>query len=100
MRIGFIPVRLPWEVAPLFLSWLDEHFPERAGKVMAIIRSLRNGRDNDPNPFARLRGSGPWAELLRTRFHIACRRHGLNGERISLRSDLFRAPRGPQGELF
>ncbi len=96
----FIPVRLPWEVAPLFRAWLDEHFPERAGKVMAIIRSLRNGRDNDPNPFARLRGSGPWAELLRTRFHIACRRHGLNGERISLRSDLFRAPRGPQGELF
>ena len=96
----FIPVRLPWEVAPLFRAWLDEHFPDRAGKVMATIRSLRDGRDNDPNAFTRMRGSGPWAELLQTRFHIACRRHGLNAERIALRSDLFRAPRGPQGELF
>ena len=96
----FIPVRLPWEVAPLFRAWLNEHFPERAGKVMAVIQSLRGGRDNDPDYFTRMQGSGPWAELLRTRFHIACRKHGLNKERISLRSDLFHPPRGPQGELF
>ena len=96
----FIPVRLPWEVAPLFRAWLDEHFPDRAGKVMSIIQSLRGGRDNDPDFGTRMRGSGPWAELLRTRFHRACRKHGLNSERIQLRSDLFRAPRGPQGELF
>ncbi len=96
----FIPVRLPWEVAPLFRAWLDEHFPDRAGKVMATIQSLRGGRDNDPGFFTRMQGSGPWAELLQTRFHIACRKHGLNKERIALRSDLFRAPRGPQGELF
>ncbi len=96
----FIPVRLPWEVAPLFRAWLDAHFPDRAGKVMATIQSLRGGRDNDPDFFTRMQGSGPWAELLRTRFHIACRKHGLNKERISLRSDLFRPPRGPQGELF
>lgn len=96
----FIPVRLPWEVAPLFRAWLDEHFPDRAAKVMATIQSLRGGRDNDPGFFTRMQGSGPWAALLRTRFHIACRKHGLNKERINLRSDLFRAPRGPQGELF
>ena len=96
----FLPVRLPWEVAPLFRAWLDEHFPDRAAKVMATIQSIRGGRDNDPNFFTRMQGSGPWAELLRTRFHIACRKHGLNKERISLRSDLFRPPPGPQGELF
>ena len=96
----FIPVRLPWEVAPLFRAWLDEHFPERAGKVMAIIRSLRGGRDNDPDFFTRMAGSGPWADLLRTRFGRACRKHGLNVERIQLRSDLFHPPKGPQGELF
>ncbi|PTS86793.1 radical SAM protein, partial [Sphingomonas sp. HMWF008] len=50
--------------------------------------------------FTRMRGSGPWADLLRTRFHIACRKHGLNQERITLRSDLFRPPAGPQGDLF
>jgi DNA repair photolyase len=96
----FIPVRLPHEVAPLFRAWLEEHSPDRAGKVMATIRSMRDGRDNDPGFFTRLRGSGAWAELLRTRFRIACRKHGLEGRRISLRSDLFRPPAGPQGELF
>ena len=96
----FIPVRLPWEVAPLFRAWLDRHFPERAGKVMSIIHSLRDGRDNDPDFGSRMRGSGPWADLLRTRFQRACRKHGLSSDRIQLRSDLFRPPRGPQGELF
>ena len=99
-RVFFIPVRLPWEVAPLFRAWLDTHFPDRAGKVMATIQSLRGGRDNDPGFFTRMRGSGPWADLMRTRFAIAVRRHGLNRERIALRCDLFRAPAGPQGELF
>ena len=96
----FIPVRLPHEVAPLFQAWLEEHFPDRAGKVMATIRSLRDGRNNDPGFFTRMKGSGPWADLLATRFRLACRRHGLNAERIVLRTDLFRPPAGPQGELF
>ncbi|MGY2736487.1 PA0069 family radical SAM protein [Sphingomonas sp. UYP23] len=98
--VSFIPVRLPWEVAPLFRAWLDAHFPDRASKVMAIIGSIREGRENDPGFFTRMRGSGPWAELLRTRFQIACRKHGMNMERIALRSDLFRPPAGPQGDLF
>lgn len=96
----FLPVRLPHEVAPLFRAWLDEHYPDRAGKVMSIIRSIRDGRDNDPRYFTRMRGSGPWAELLRTRFDKACRKHGLNRHKIELRRDLFRRPAGRQGELF
>lgn len=96
----FIPVRLPWEVAPLFEAWLDTHFPERKEKVMATIRSLRGGRNNDPEFFTRMRGQGPWADLFRTRFRLACKRLGLEGERYQLRCDLFRPPRGPQGELF
>ncbi len=96
----FLPVRLPHEVAPLFRAWLDKHFPDRAAKVMGIIRDLRGGRDNDPNFHTRFRGQGPWAELLRTRFHIACRKHGLNKERMTVRTDLFRPPAGRQGELF
>jgi len=96
----FIPVRLPHEVAPLFRAWLDTHFPDRAGKVMAIIQSLRGGRDNDPGFFTRMKGQGPWAELLRVRFHRACRLHGLNRDRPMLDTSLFRPPKGPQGELF
>ena len=77
----YLPVRLPHEVAPLFRAWLDEHFPDRAAKVMATINSLRGGRDNDPNFFSRMRGKGPWADLLRTRFEkarsvLACPRRG------------------------
>ncbi|WP_066546120.1 MULTISPECIES: PA0069 family radical SAM protein [unclassified Sphingomonas] len=97
---SFIPVRLPHEVAPLFRAWLDTHFPDRAGKVMAIIHALRGGRDNDPRFGSRMRGEGPWAALLRTRFHIAARKLGLDAERIELRTDLFRPPAGAQGELF
>jgi DNA repair photolyase len=96
----FIPVRLPYEVAPLFRAWLDEHYPDRAGKVMSIIQSLRGGRDNDPDWFSRMRGSGPWAELLETRFQIAVKKQGLNKERLKLRADLFRPPEGPQLRLF
>ena len=98
--VTFIPVRLPFEVAPLFKAWLDTHFPDRAGKVMATIQSIRGGRDNDPNFHTRMRGSGPWAELLRTRFKIACRKNGLLGAWKPLRTDLFRPPPGRQGELF
>jgi DNA repair photolyase len=100
--VSYIPVRLPWEVAPLFRAWLDAHFPERAGKVMAIVQSLRGGRDNDPAFGTRMRGQGPWAELLRTRFRIARARHGFSDARrmLDLRCDLFRPPAGPQGELF
>lgn len=89
---SWIPLRLPHEVAPLFQDWLHVHFPDRAGKVMSIIRSIREGRDNDPNFFQRMRGSGPWADLIRTRFKIAARKAGLNQTRIELRSDLFIPP--------
>ncbi len=96
----FIPVRLPHEVAPLFRAWLEAHYPERAGKVMHIIQSIRDGRANDPDFFTRMRGSGPWADLMATRFAIACRKLGLNRHKIALRTDLFRPPQGPQLSLF
>ena len=102
LDVSFIPVRLPWEVAPLFRAWLDEHFPDRAGKVMATIAAMRGGRDNDPGFFTRMRGQGPWADLLRTRFDIARKRHGITrrARRLGLTTDLFRPPAGAQGELF
>ena len=96
----YLPVRLPHEVAPLFRAWLDEHFPDRAAKVMATIQAIRDGRDNDPNFHSRMRGQGVWADLLRTRFRIAAKRFGLDQPFPPLRRDLFRPPAGDQGELF
>lgn len=89
---GFsIPLRLPWEVAPLFQQWLDTHFPDRAERVMARIRDLRGGRVNDARFGHRMTGQGPWAELMRQRFAMACRRHGLRQQRIPLAEGLFSA---------
>ncbi len=96
----YLPVRLPHEVAPLFRAWLDEHFPDRAKKVMATIQSLRGGRDNDPNFFSRMQGQGPWADLLRTRFDKATKKYGLRQARFELRRDLFQPPRGDQLRLL
>ncbi|RPF72577.1 PA0069 family radical SAM protein [Aurantiacibacter spongiae] len=90
--IGWIPLRLPHEVAPLFREWLDVHFPERAGKVMGIVRSIRNGKDNDPDFFTRLRPSGVWADLFRARFRLACRRAKIRKVRFELDCGNFRPP--------
>jgi DNA repair photolyase len=96
----FLPVRLPYEVAPLFRDWLKQHFPDRAGKVMSVIRSMRGGRDNDPNFFTRMRGHGAWAELLRTRFEVAAKKYGLRQAKFPLRTDLFEPPQGDQLRLL
>lgn len=98
--VNYIFVRLPHEVAPLFRAWLDAHYPDRAGKVMAMIHDLRGGRDNDPNFGSRMRGQGVWADLTRARFQRARRRAGLGGDRLDLRTDLFRPPAGAQMRLF
>ena len=90
--VGWILLRLPHEVAPLFREWLATHFPERAGKVMSIVRSIREGRDNDPNFFSRMRPKGVWAELFRARFEAAVRRAGIPQTRLELDSSAFRRP--------
>lgn len=89
---SWIPLRLPHEVAPLFREWLEVHFPDRAGKVMGIVRSIRGGRDNDPDFFTRMKPSGVWAELFRARFRIACKRAGIGRDRIELDCSQFRRP--------
>lgn len=96
------PVRLPHEVAPLFAEWLDVHRPDRAEKVLNGIRAMRDGRLNDPRFGERMRPRGEWGRLLRFRLAAAMRRYGLDGERLTLRTDLFRKPEtdARQGRLF
>jgi DNA repair photolyase len=89
---GWIVLRLPHEVAPLFREWLAVHFPERADKVMNIVRSIRGGRDNDPEFFSRMKPQGVWADLFRARFRLACRRAGIEQARFELDCSRFRAP--------
>jgi DNA repair photolyase len=99
---GYVLLRLPREVKDLFRDWLAAHYPDRAGKVMALVRSMRGGRDYDPDWSQRMRGGGPYAKMIADRFAAACRRLGLNQERTPLSTDLFRKPpqSGDQQELF
>ncbi|HKW38511.1 MAG TPA: PA0069 family radical SAM protein, partial [Burkholderiales bacterium] len=78
---SFTLLRLPWEVKDLFKSWLERHHSLKAAHVMARIRDMRGGRENDPEFGSRMKGEGQYAELLRKRFDVACRRLGLNADK-------------------
>ena len=101
---GWILLRLPNEVRPLFKEWLAAHYPQRAGHVISIVRQSRGGRENDPNFGSRMTGSGNFVDLIGKRFELACRRFGLNNEdnhmasRGGLDCSLFRPP-SPEGQM-
>ena len=98
---SWIMLRLPHEVAPLFCEWLDVHFPDRAAKVMAIVQSVRGGKDNDARFFSRMKPTGVWADLVRTRFRLGLKRAGIAQARPVLDCSQFRAPqRDGQLALF
>jgi len=97
-----IVLRLPWEVNPIFQQWLEQHVPDRAARIMARVREMRGGRDNDSRFGSRMMGQGTWAELLRQRVHKACSRLKLSRSRVELDLTQFRRPASQpgQGQLF
>ena len=98
---SFTLLRLPWEVKDLFKGWLEQHYPLKAAHIMARIRDMRGGRENDPEFGSRMKGEGQYAELLRSRFDVACRRLGLNVDRgYRVETARFRRPLPAQGSLF
>jgi DNA repair photolyase len=100
---AYILLRLPREVRDLFYEWLAAHYPDRTARVRSRLREMRGGRDYDPRFGERMRGNGPWADLLRSRFAAALRRHGLpERDLASLDTTLFQPPRAarPQLSLF
>jgi DNA repair photolyase len=96
---SWIMLRLPREVAPLFREWLAAHFPDRAARVMARVREMHGGRDYDARWGRRMRGEGPYAELIAQRFEKAARRLGLDVAQPPLRCDLFRRPASESGQM-
>ena len=94
---GYVMLRLPLEVQPLFTEWLAEHYPLKADHVMNRVRDLHGGKAYEPAWGTRMRGKGVYAELVAKRFEIARRKHGMDKPRGALRTDLFR-PR--QGQLL
>ncbi len=104
-RAGWILLRLPHEVAPLFEAWLQQQFPQRAEHVMSLIRQSRGGKNYSAEFSQRQRGTGVYAQLLDQRFRVACRKLGLDSGSYTsddLCTSLFQPPRPdtPQGSLF
>ncbi len=102
MSANFILLRLPYEVEPLFVEWLNTHYPERADKVLNTLRASRGGKLYDAAFGSRMRGQGEFAELFSQRFQLACRRHGLRyGAGSDLVTTRFKRPdASPQLTLF
>jgi DNA repair photolyase len=106
-RAAYTMLRLPLEIKDLFREWLKSHVPDRADRVMSLVRQMRGGKDYDPEWGKRMTGEGPIAELLRQRFANACRRIGFNEQRIPLDVRQFAVPKeamigrnGGQMDLF
>jgi DNA repair photolyase len=99
---GYTMLRLPLEVKDIFKDWLEKTYPDKAQRVMSLIKSTRGGNDNDPNFGARMTGTGPYAWTIGRRFQLACQRLGLNENRVKLRTDLFNRPvqKGEQMVMF
>lgn len=98
---GYVLLRLPHEIKDLFSEWLRHHRPDRAERVLSLVRQTRDGKLYDARYGVRGRGTGPYAELLARRFEAACTRLGMGSERLELDTTRFRRPgRSPQLSLF
>jgi DNA repair photolyase len=100
---GYVLLRLPHELAPLFKEWLATHYPLKAEHVMSLVHQVRGGKDYDSRFGIRQSGTGMLAELIGKRFELTCKRLGLNEDdwRQPLDTARFRPPRaGPQLDLF
>jgi DNA repair photolyase len=100
-RARAMVLRLPHELREIFGEWLQAHLPQRSKRVLARLAEMRGGRLNDPRFHARMKGEGDWADLIQQRTRIALRRLGYRSDTLTLRTDLFAAPKaGGQLELF
>ncbi|QPC95315.1 PA0069 family radical SAM protein [Mesorhizobium sp. INR15] len=97
---GYVVLRLPLEVSPIFKDWLLRHYPDRYRHVMSLIRSMRDGKDYDSEWGKRMKGAGPYAWQIGRRFEITAKRLGLNVERRTLRTDQFVAAGKDQVQLM
>lgn len=97
---GYVIVRLPYGVGSLFERWLAQHFPDRQGKVLQRIRTMRGGKLNDPRFSSRMRGEGIFAEQIQSLFALACRKAGIDGRGPALSTAAFRIPSQAQLSLF
>ena len=92
LEAGWVLLRLPLELKELFREWLRTEFPDRAERVINILRSMHGGKDYTPEWRTRQRGKGPYADQIGLRFRMTTKRLGLNERNTKLRLDLFQQP--------
>ncbi len=99
---SYVTLRLPAEVSPLFRDWLDEHYPDRAHRIMAQVREMHGGKDYDAQWGKRMTGEGVYANLIARRYEAAMKRHGLRRRIAPLDCSRFAPPvrPGDQYALF
>jgi DNA repair photolyase len=99
---GYVALRLPLEIKDLFREWLESDHPDRARRVMSLVRQMRGGKDYDAQWGSRMRGQGPIADLMSARFKAARKRYGLDGSRPTDDVSRFRIPprTGDQMDMF
>ena len=96
---GYVLLRLPLEVAPLFEEWLHTHYPLKAEHVLTRVRDTRGGALYRAKFGERMRGRGAFAAIIGRRFELACQRHGLGGRELTLCTDKFSPPQVEKGQL-
>ncbi|AOU98436.1 DNA repair photolyase [Acidihalobacter yilgarnensis] len=96
---GYVMLRLPREVKPLFTEWLKTHVPGRAEHVLSLLRQMHGGREYESEFGVRMRGRGPYADLIAQRFRIASRREGLDRGLPPLDCSRFRVPARAEDQL-
>lgn len=99
LEAGYVMLRLPLEVSPLFRDWLLQNYPDRYRHVMSLVREMRGGKDYDAEFGKRMKGAGPYAWQISRRFELATKRLGLTRRSIQLRGDLFVPPDGSGVQL-
>lgn len=96
---SYVLLRLPLEIKDLFTEWLQAHYPDRAERVMTLVRDCRGGRAYDAEWGKRMKGSGPFADMVARRFAMACRRNGLDKRSWEMDTTLFRKPAADADQL-
>jgi len=99
---GYVALRLPMEIKDLFKEWLVTDHPDRASRVMSLVRQIRGGKDYDSQWGKRMKGEGPIAALMSRRFAVAKARYGLASRLGDMDLTQFRVPpkTGSQIDLF
>ncbi|MEM6305932.1 MAG: PA0069 family radical SAM protein [Pseudomonadota bacterium] len=96
---SWIMLRLPLEVSPLVQEWLAAHFPDRAERILSRLREMHGGKEYDATWHRRMRGEGPYADMVAQRFEVAIKRLGLKAAAPPMRCDLFRPPREETAQM-